>query len=155
MSNPLDVLKNSLAMLQRHVSAKRDVLTTHLKNQQLISEADKAWLDNGEGNLVDEECVMDLLERVPDYKQWLHQLSPQDKLVVEKLQKVAAESTNVTGRKREALALPEMANKVTNKRTQSSVYWTRIILLLFADAAVTWMCRTTKISTWECENKGT
>lgn len=122
MSNPLDVLKNSLAMLQRHVSAKRDVFTTHLKNQQLISEADKAWLDNGEGNLVDEECVVDLLERVPDYKQWLHQLSPQDKLVVEKLQKVTAESTNVTGRKREALALPEMANKVTNKRTQSSVY---------------------------------
>ena len=67
ISKPLDVLKNGLATLQRHISAKRDVLTTCLKNQQPISEADKAWLDKGEGNMVDEEHVVDLLERAPDY----------------------------------------------------------------------------------------
>lgn len=68
---PLDVLKKGLTILQQHSSAKRDALTTHLKKQQSISEADEAWLDKGEGNMVDEEHVMDSLERAPDYEQGL------------------------------------------------------------------------------------
>ena len=75
-SKPLDVLKNGLATLQRHISAKRDVLTTRLKNRQPISEADEAWLNKGEGNMVDEERVVDLLERASDYEQGLRKLSP-------------------------------------------------------------------------------
>ena len=79
-------------------------------------------MDKGEGNMVDEEHVMDSLERAPDYEQGLQRLSPQDKLIVKKLQKVTVESTNVTGSKRDAPALPETAKKVSNKRAQSSAH---------------------------------
>jgi hypothetical protein len=51
-SKPLDTLKKGLATLQRHISAKRDALTTRLKNWQPISKADETWLDQGEGNIV-------------------------------------------------------------------------------------------------------
>jgi hypothetical protein len=117
-SKPLDTLKKGLATLQRHISAKRDALTTCFKNRQPISKADETWLDQGEGNMVDEERVLDLLERAPDYEQELQQLSLQDKLVVENLQKLAAELTNVTGGKRAAGMDSE--NKVSNKRARSS-----------------------------------
>ena len=40
----------------------------------------------------------------------------------QKLQKVTVESTNVTGSKRDAPALPETAKKVSNKRAQSSAH---------------------------------
>jgi hypothetical protein len=90
-SKPLDTLKKGLATLQQHISAKRDALTAHLKNWQPISEADETWLAKGEGNTVDEERILDLLERAPDYEQGPWQLSLQDKLVVENLQKLATE----------------------------------------------------------------
>ena len=118
-SKSLNVLKNGLASLQRHISAKRDVLTTHLKNNELIPEADKTWLDQGEGNTVDEERVLDLLEKAPNYEQALQQLSSQDRFVVEKLQQLAAGTTKFTGSKREA-PWKEVANNVSNKRARSS-----------------------------------
>lgn len=124
-SKPLDTLKKGLATLQRHISAKRDVITTRLKNLQPISEADETWLDKGEGNTVDEERILDLLERAPDYEQELRQLSSQDKLVLENLRKLAAESTNVTGlitggKRAASLAGMDSENKVSNKRARSS-----------------------------------
>ena len=85
-SKPLDVLKKGLASLQRHISARKDILTTHLKNKEPISEANKAWLDKGEGNTVDEEWVLNLLERALDYDQGLQQLSSQVQFIVENLQ---------------------------------------------------------------------
>ena len=74
----------------------------------------------GEGNTVDEERILDALERAPNYEQGLQQLSPQDKLVVEKLRQSAVEPTNFAGGKREA-PLVEVVNKVSNKKARSSM----------------------------------
>ena len=41
-------------------------------------ESDEAWLD-GEGNPVDEECVIDLLENALDYDQGFAGLCEMDK----------------------------------------------------------------------------
>ena len=61
-SEPLNVLKRDLASLKRHIFAKKDHLTTCLKNKQPISEEDEAWLDTGAGNTVDKDRVLDFLE---------------------------------------------------------------------------------------------
>ena len=41
----LEVLKKSLASLKRHITAKKDHLTTCLKNEQPIYEDDETWSD--------------------------------------------------------------------------------------------------------------
>ena len=63
-------------------------LTAELKAGQSISEADEEWL-NGEANLGDEERVMEALENVSDYEQYIKQLNPEDKAIVQRLQDLA------------------------------------------------------------------
>ena len=112
-SSPLEVLKKGLASLNRQISAKKDHLTTCLKNKQPISEEDEAWLDKGAGNTVDEDRVLDFLENASDYEHGLQLLSLEDRLIVENLQKLATEPPNVAGSKR---ALPEITKGVSSKR---------------------------------------
>jgi len=45
-SEPLEILKKGLASLKRCISAKKDHLTTRLKNGQPISEEDETWSCN-------------------------------------------------------------------------------------------------------------
>ena len=85
-SEPLNVLKRGLASLKRRISAKKDHLTTCLKNKQPISEEDEAWLDTGARNTVDEDRVLDFLENTSDYEHGLQLLSSEDKLIIENLQ---------------------------------------------------------------------
>ncbi|KAH9169660.1 hypothetical protein EDB89DRAFT_2196431 [Lactarius sanguifluus] len=110
---PFEVLKKGLASLKRHIAAKKAHLTTRLKNKQPISEDDEAWLDKGAGNTVDEDRVLDLLEKASNYEQGLQLLSPEDRLVVENLQKLATEPSEVVGSKR---VLSENSKEVSNKR---------------------------------------
>ena len=65
-------------------------LEIELKAGWPISEADQDWLD-GDGNLVSEERVVEALDNASesDYEQGLERLSSQEKLIVEKLQKLA------------------------------------------------------------------
>ena len=112
-SEPLEVLKMGLASLNRQISAKRDYLTICLKNKQPISKEDKAWLDKGAGNTVDEDQVLDFLEDASDYKHSLQLLSLEDRLIVENLQKLATVLPNVAGSKQ---ALPEITKGVSSKR---------------------------------------
>ena len=57
---PFDLLKKGLSTLRNQVQERKVKLTAELKAGQSISEADKEWLD-GEANLVDEECVVEVL----------------------------------------------------------------------------------------------
>ncbi|KAF8264874.1 hypothetical protein EI94DRAFT_1702909 [Lactarius quietus] len=113
-SEPLEVLKKGLAPLKRHISAKKDHLTT-LKNGQPISEEDETWVDQGAGNMVDEDWVLDVVENASDYKHGLQLLSPEDRLIVENLQKLANEASEVVGSKQAFLNL-EAAEGVSAKR---------------------------------------
>jgi hypothetical protein len=112
-SEPLDTLKKGLSSLKRRISVKKDRLITCLKNKQPISEEDETWLDEGAGNTVDEDRVVDFLSKALDYKRGLQLLSSEDRLIVENLQKLAINPSEVVGSKR---ALPETANGVSSKR---------------------------------------
>ena len=114
---PLEVLKMGLASLKRQIAAKKNHLTTRLKNKQPISEDDEAWLDNA-GNTVDEDRVLDLLENTSDYERGLQLLSSEDRVIVKNLQKLAmaSEPSEVAGSKR---VLPEMVKEVSSKRRRA------------------------------------
>lgn len=75
-SEPLEVLKKGLSSLKRQIAAKKDHLTTCLKNKQPISKEDETWLDKGARNTVDEDWVVDLLEDEQNYM--MVELSNQD-----------------------------------------------------------------------------
>lgn len=96
----VDVLKKGLSKLRDQIRDRKAKLDSELKAGRPISEADQDWLDHGDGNLVDKERVVDTLENAPDYEQGLEGLSSQDKLVVEKLQKLAGKGGNVPLKKR-------------------------------------------------------
>ncbi|KAG6838998.1 hypothetical protein C0991_006662, partial [Blastosporella zonata] len=54
--------------LKLQVKARRDEILNQIRNKEATSPADEEWLDN-EGNLVDEERVIDLLDESLDYEQ--------------------------------------------------------------------------------------
>ena len=58
----LSVLRAGLAKLRELTNTRKNELLAQLQNQEKISSVDEEWLDN-EGNLVDEEAVVSLLER--------------------------------------------------------------------------------------------
>ncbi|KIK78413.1 hypothetical protein PAXRUDRAFT_164099 [Paxillus rubicundulus Ve08.2h10] len=84
----VDMLKEGLTKLHNQIRDHKTKLEIELKAGWLISEADQDWLD-GDGNLVDDERVVEALDNASDYEQGLEGLSLQDKLIVEKLQKLA------------------------------------------------------------------
>jgi hypothetical protein len=70
---PLKVLKKGLSILQQQVKAKKAQLEAKLRRDEKISDADEEWLD-GNGNIVDEECVVEVLETASDYERRLQHL---------------------------------------------------------------------------------
>ncbi|KAI6115087.1 hypothetical protein EDD16DRAFT_1520810 [Pisolithus croceorrhizus] len=85
---PFDILKKGLTKLWDQIQDRKAKLTTKLKAGQPISEVDQEWLD-GDGNLVDEEQVVEGLDNVSDYERGFERLSSQDKEIVQKLQRLA------------------------------------------------------------------
>ncbi|KAG6375671.1 hypothetical protein JVT61DRAFT_3244 [Boletus reticuloceps] len=86
---PIDKLKKGLKKLQDETRARKAVLVLALNSNQAISQVDEDWLDHA-GNLVDEERVVDELDKALDYESTFEGLDPQDKLIAEKLAKLAA-----------------------------------------------------------------
>jgi len=84
---PLDVLKKGLTKLRDQIQERKVKLVAALKAGQPISELDQEWLD-GEGNLIDEERVVEDLDKASDYERGIERLGLQDKTVVQKLQKL-------------------------------------------------------------------
>ena len=96
---PLDILKSGLNALKKQVFNRKTGLEAQLRSKERISEADEEWLDN-EGNVVDEQRVLDALEAASDYERGLGRLSEVDKGIVQKLRELAGDVSKVIGRKR-------------------------------------------------------
>jgi hypothetical protein len=96
----LSVLRAGLTKLRELTNTRKNELLAQLQNQEKISSVDKEWLDN-EGNLVDEEAVVSLLETASDYESGLVQLSSQQKILVEKLIKLGG-GTQLPAKKRKS-----------------------------------------------------
>jgi hypothetical protein len=75
----------------------------------VLSESDEEWLD-GEGNLIDEERVLELLENASNYERGLERLNSKDRGVVQKLQNVG---NGVVGKKRKRESLSEIFSAMT------------------------------------------
>ncbi|KAF9489873.1 hypothetical protein BDN71DRAFT_250029 [Pleurotus eryngii] len=63
---PLNVLKAGLAALKNQAKTRKTDLLAHLKRRERLSDSDTEWLDN-RANHVDEEVVVDTLEKASDY----------------------------------------------------------------------------------------
>ena len=88
VQKPLDILKKGLDKLSKKNKKRKDELSQKLSCNEAISQADEEWLDN-EGNMADEQCVLDMLEGASDYEQGVACLDNHGKEIVKKLQKWA------------------------------------------------------------------
>jgi hypothetical protein len=88
VTKPIDVLKKGLKALRKQNEARKSKIQADLDAQKSITESDEEWLD-GEGNLVDEERVIDLLENASDYDEGFAGLCETDKNVVQRLKILA------------------------------------------------------------------
>ena len=81
---PIDVLKGGLKKLQDQTQARKAGLEARLKASQPILQADKEWLD-GDGSLVDEQCLLDKLDKASDYNCAIEKLDAKERSIVQKL----------------------------------------------------------------------
>ncbi|KAI6162690.1 hypothetical protein EDD17DRAFT_1757056 [Pisolithus thermaeus] len=116
--NPLDTIKKGLNILKEQTHEQKTRLKADLQAKKKLSEEDEQWLD-GEGNLVDEEHIVGLLERTLDYEKSLMQLDSDDKQVIQKLQDLANASSKGPGKKCKHGVLNTSAKK-RNKDTCST-----------------------------------
>ncbi|GLB34609.1 putative DDE superfamily endonuclease [Lyophyllum shimeji] len=117
--NPLDVLKAGLAKLKKHTKARKDDLLARLRKQEKISSADERWLDT-DGNLVDEEAIVDLLENASDFDRGLQRLNSQQKSLVEKLKELGSsiKKATVPGNKRKRPAEHKQKPQAEKQKAQ-------------------------------------
>ena len=70
----VSILKKGLKKLQDQTWDRKVTLEATLKGHESISEIDEEWLDNA-GNLVNEECLVDELDKALDYESALKKLA--------------------------------------------------------------------------------
>ena len=99
---PLDVLKSGLRKLQSQFQQKRDNLLARLARKEKLSPEEEEWLDH-EANLVDEEALVDTLDKASDYERKLSMLDMNKQSLVQKLMGYGVEKADVNripGKKR-------------------------------------------------------
>lgn len=99
---PLEVLKAGLARLKETIKTRKDALSTRLSNRERISEEDEHWLDN-EANFVNEDAIVDLLDKASDYERGLERLDSQQKILLEKLKELGGGIKKAAGHKRKRM----------------------------------------------------
>ena len=97
---PLSVLRKGLDTLRRQVQTWKASLEAKLRQKEKLTDADEHWLDN-DGNVVNEQCVLETLEAASDYERGFEKLDEADKGVVRWLRELAGDlSSKVVGNKR-------------------------------------------------------
>ncbi|KAJ6605570.1 hypothetical protein DFH09DRAFT_1067823 [Mycena vulgaris] len=107
----LEILRKGLSLLKESVETRKDGLMSRLRRKEKISASDEAWLDDA-ANHVDEDAVMDKLEKASDYERGFARLDAKELGLVEKLRQRAGD----VGKKAE-----DMASKKRKKVLASSV----------------------------------
>jgi CII-binding regulator of phage lambda lysogenization HflD len=106
---PLEVLRKGLNTLQKQYKAKKEQLQARLAKRLQISAEDEEWLDH-EANFVDEQHVLETLEKASDYERGLERLDDAQKGVVRKLREVAGDIIKVPGKKRKRTCFLDSVN---------------------------------------------
>ena len=81
----IDLLKKGLHILRNQVQERKSRIKSDQKAGTVFSESDEDWLD-GEGNLVNEERVVQDLEEASDYERGLGRLDAEGRGIVQRLQ---------------------------------------------------------------------
>ncbi|KAF5343623.1 hypothetical protein D9758_015425 [Tetrapyrgos nigripes] len=108
--SPIAALKNGLSILQKNIKAR-------LSRKEKVSIADEEWLDN-EANVVEEEMVIEKLEKASDYELAFERLNSKENEVVKKLMELAEGEVKTVSKKRKAPVDPKPATKKTTKDTE-------------------------------------
>ena len=93
---PISVFKNALLKLKKSFEKHRKHLLECLAQKEKLLETDVEWLNN-EGNLINEEHVLETLDAASDFEQGVKQLSDDERAAFEQLKRVA---DNDVGKKR-------------------------------------------------------
>ena len=101
---PLDILKKGLDKYSKNIKHRKDEINAKLAQRETISSSNEQWLDN-EGNIINEQCVMDALEFASDYEMAVGQLDEVGKAVVQRLREWAGDLPKVAGNKRKCKSL--------------------------------------------------
>lgn len=96
---PLDVLRKGLERLQSDVKARKDSLLAQLANRRPITSQEEHWLDN-DANLIDEECILEALEKASCYERGFERLDDEGKAIVTKLRELAGDLLPKVSKKR-------------------------------------------------------
>jgi hypothetical protein len=96
---PLDILKKGLESLRNDVKTKRDRLLAQLAEKKPITSSDEHWLDN-DANLVDEEWILEALEKASNYERGVERLDDKGKAIMMKLRELAGDLLPKTSKKR-------------------------------------------------------
>jgi len=83
--------------MQAQAKAEKEKLQAQLHEKKSISSLDEKWLNN-EANLVDEQQVLEVLEKALDYKRGLGRLDEGQKGVIRTLREVAGDLSKVIGK---------------------------------------------------------
>jgi hypothetical protein len=86
----LAILKKGLSVLTQGVQTRKDALMERLGKGEILSPSEDAWLDD-EANHVDEDGLIEKLEKASDYEATLSRLDSREAKVLEKLQGLAGE----------------------------------------------------------------
>ena len=96
--DPLEILKKGFTQLSNKIQVRKDELNAKLARKEAILSSDEEWLDN-EGNIVDEQCILNILESAPDYEKGVEQLDNKGKAIVQKLRELAHDVPKAIGNK--------------------------------------------------------
>ena len=96
---PLSVLRKGLDMLKQQVQMRKTDPEAKLRQKEKLTEVDEEWLDN-DGNVIDEQRVLETLEAASDYERGFEGLDKADKGVVRRLHELAGDLGKVVGNKR-------------------------------------------------------
>ncbi len=100
---PLNILKAGLAKLKKGVGECRKNILACLRRKENISNEEEQWLDN-EANYMEEDTVVDLLDKASDYQHGVSRLTTQQKIVVKKLMELGSGIKKIAGNKRKHMA---------------------------------------------------
>ncbi|KIK92072.1 hypothetical protein PAXRUDRAFT_71509, partial [Paxillus rubicundulus Ve08.2h10] len=98
----VDILKKGLQKLRDQTHDRKVRLEAELKANRPISEVDEEWLDHTR-NLVDEERVVEELDKASDYEAVFEKLNQQEKSIVQKLMELAGRQAIACSKKRKCM----------------------------------------------------
>jgi hypothetical protein len=85
---PLDILKNAFSKLKKSTEKRWKALLDLLSKKEKLSDADENWLDT-DGNLVDEQRVIEELDTASDFERGVQQLSDNGRAALGRLRQAA------------------------------------------------------------------